>query len=151
MMVRRKKNFFVGTGLPHFPLGGLFPHVPAGLPSLAAMKAAGIGPGSALDSNRNLLSPVFPGFPFPPHSSASTGSPSGGDVSPPSTSISDLVRKMHVFYVRPFDTWGLCYKTDHGRNLQPSDRKYVLKIDNRHIRQKNDGTYGNIVSVGIFL
>jgi hypothetical protein len=29
------------TGLPNFPLGGLFQNVPAGLPSLAAMKAAG--------------------------------------------------------------------------------------------------------------
>jgi len=29
------------TGLPSFPLGGLFQNVPAGLPSLAVMKAAG--------------------------------------------------------------------------------------------------------------
>ena len=78
-------------GLPHFPLGGLFPAVPAGLPSLAAIKAAGTG----MDSNRNLLNPIFPGFPFPvsmASSSASSSSSMGGQgQTSPTSSMSDLV------------------------------------------------------------
>jgi hypothetical protein len=78
-------------GLPHFPLGGLFPAMPAGLPSLAAIKVAA---GSTMDSNRNLLSPIFPGFPFPGAASPANNS---GDASPPS--MSDLVSIFLIFFV----------------------------------------------------
>ena len=57
-----------------------------------------------------------------------------------------FLTKLPIFYLV---NWGLCYKTQYGRNLWINFRKYlgvnVIKTDYSRNLRKNDRIYGKIL------